>query len=211
MHQSGKYVETDKFYTRFGNTKPDAVFDVFGNYCGKSGVEVHEMMVDYVYKNRKTVEVEFRNALSAKSKDLGWWAVRQTSRKRPGDELTVYLLSKIFDRHSLVYTLKEPWCTFVHKIDDALSTLLSKGDLVFIYITYGFGQIIDLPPALRTKKQRTTKKRKSTAQDNETQQKRCNTNDTKGSAMTHVKPAAKRSNKTPHNRKQYNRSQQNGD
>ena len=146
--------------------------------------------------------------MSAKSKDLGWWAVRQTSRKRPGDELTVYLLSKIFDRHSLIYTLKEPWCTFVHKIDDALSTLLSKSDLVFIYTTYGFGQIIDLPPALRTKKQRTTKKRKSTAQDNETQQKRCNTNDTKGSAMTHVKPAAKRSNKTPHNRKQYNRSQQ---
>ena len=59
MHQSGKYVKTDKFYTRFGNTKPDAVFEVFGKYCGKSGPEVREMMVDYMYKHQKTIEAKF--------------------------------------------------------------------------------------------------------------------------------------------------------
>ena len=29
MRQCGKYVETDKFYTRFGNEKPDTIFEVF--------------------------------------------------------------------------------------------------------------------------------------------------------------------------------------
>ena len=174
MRQSGKYVETDKFYTRFGNEKPDAIFEVFSNYCGKNGMEVREMMIDYAYKNRKTIEAEFRNALSAKSKNIGWWIIRQTSKKRAGDELTVYLLSKMFDRHSLIYTSKEPWCTFVHKVDTELSTLLGKSDLVFVYTTYGFGQIVDLPPAMQTKTKKVTRKRKENKND---QQKRCNTNE----------------------------------
>ena len=77
-------------------------------------------------------------------KDLPWWTVKQISAKTPGDELTIYLLSKMFDRHSLIYTLKEPWCTFVHKVTDELLVLLSKSDLVFVYTKYGFGQITDL-------------------------------------------------------------------
>ena len=181
MRQSGKYVEMDKFYTRFGNEKPDAIFEVFGNYCGKNGREVQEMMIDYAYKNRKTIEAEFQNALSAKSKDIGWWVIRQTSKKRAGDELTVYLLSKMFDRHSLIYTLKELWCTFVHKVDTELSTLLGKSDLVFVYTTYGFGQIVDLPPAMQIKTKNTTRKRKSTTINTEEPQKRCNTKETKSS------------------------------
>ena len=144
MRQSGKEVETDKFYTRKGTPKPNAIFEVFGQYCGKSGSEVHEMMVDYVHLNRKTVQAEFRNALEAKKKDLPWWTVKQTSAKTPGDELTIYLLSRMFDRHSIIYTLKEPWCTFVHKASDELAVLLSKSDLVFVYTQYGFGQITNL-------------------------------------------------------------------
>ena len=144
MRQSGKEVETDKFYTRKGTPKPAAIFEVFGQYCGKTGNEVRELMIDYVYKNKKEVQAEFRNALEAKKKDLPWWIVKQTSTKTPGDELTIYLLSKIFDRHSLIYTLKSPWCTFVHRVNDELSALLSKSDLVFVHTTYGFGQIRDL-------------------------------------------------------------------
>ena len=151
MRQSGKHVETDKFYNRSGKEKPEALFEVFGNYCGKNGTEVREMMIDYANQNRRTLEAEFRNALSAKSKDFSWWVVRQTSKKRAGDELTVYLLSKMFDRHSLIYTSKEPWCTFVHKVDTELSILLGKSDLVFVYTTHGFCQIVDLPPDEQTK------------------------------------------------------------
>ena len=97
MRQSGKEVETDKFYTRKGTAKPNAIFEIFGQYCGKSGSEVREMMVDYVHLNKRTVQAEFRNALEAKKKDLPWWIVKQTSAKTPGDELTIYLLSKMFD------------------------------------------------------------------------------------------------------------------
>ena len=114
MRQSGKDIDTDKFYTHAGTPKPNAIFDVFGKYCGKTGREVREMMVDYVNSNKRSVQSDFRNALEAKKKDLPWWIVKQASEKTPGDELTIYLLSKIFDRHSLIYTLKEPWCTFVH-------------------------------------------------------------------------------------------------
>ena len=171
MRQSGKEVETDKFYTRKGTPKPDAIFEVFGQYCGKTGSEVRELMVDYIYKNKRTVQAEFRNALEAKKKDLPWWTVKQTSAKTPGDELTIYLLSKIFDRHSLIYTLKEPWCTFVHKVTDELSVLLSKSDLVFVYTMYGFGQIRDLSEQdivkMKTVKQRQPK-------TNASNTKRCN-------------------------------------
>ena len=55
----------------------------------------------------------------------------------------MYLLSKIFDQHSLIYTLKDPWCTFTHRVTDTLSTLLGHSDLVFVYTTYGFAQIVD--------------------------------------------------------------------
>ena len=199
-YQSGKHVEMDKFYTRFGNEKPDAIFEVFGNYCGKNGTEVRVMMIDYAYKNRKTIEAEFRNALSAKSKDIGWWIIRQTSKKRAGDELTVYLLSKMFDRHSLIYTLKEPWCTFVHKVDTELSILLGKSDLVFVYTTHGFGQIVDLPSAMQTTTKKVTRKRKETKKN---QQKRCNRSEPNTSKRAKPSDADKAS---PPKRQQHNRS-----
>ena len=175
MRQSGKHVETDKFYNRVGTEKPDALFEVFGNYCGKNGTEVREMMIDYAYRNRRSLEAEFRNALSVKAKDFGWWILRQTNKKRSGDELTVYLLSKMFDRHSLIYTLKEPWCTFVHKIGTELSVLLGKSDLVFVYTTHGFGQIVDLPPNKPTT-QKSKKATRSPKEKNPMRTKRCNAN-----------------------------------
>ena len=181
MRQSGKEVDTDKFYTCKGNPKPNAIFEVFGQYCG-------EMMVDYVHHNRKTVQAEFQNALEAKRKDLPWWTVKQTSSKTPGDELTIYLLSKMFDRHSLIYTLKEPWCTFVHKVSDELSVLLSKSDLVFVYTQYRFGQITDLPDkATKVGKQvqRRPTKKGNPANKKTEKWKRCNTNSNeKGSKKT---------------------------
>ena len=75
MNQSRKHVETDKFYTRFGNSKPDALFEVFGSYCGKNGLEVRQMMIDYINKNWSNVEADLHNALTIKGKSLTWWSV----------------------------------------------------------------------------------------------------------------------------------------
>ena len=161
------------------------------------------MMIDYAYKNRKKIEAEFRNALSAKSKDIGWWVIRQTSQNQAGDELTVYLLSKMFDRHSFIYTLKEPWCTFVHKVDTELSTLLGKSDLVFVYTTYGFGQIVDLPPAMQTKTKKTTRKWKSMTVNTEELQKQCNTKESNISKRSKLSDG---NNNTPSKRQLHNRS-----
>ena len=76
MRQSGKHVETDRFYNRVGNPKPVAIFEVFGEYCGKTGAEVRGMMVDYVNHNIRSVEADFRNALVAKNKKLSWWILK---------------------------------------------------------------------------------------------------------------------------------------
>ena len=70
MRQSGKHVETDKFYNRIGNEKPDALFEVFGNYCSKNRMEVREMMIDYAYKNRKTFVILFISSTQVVIKSL---------------------------------------------------------------------------------------------------------------------------------------------
>ena len=92
----------------------------------------------------------------------------------------MYLLSKIFDQHSLIYTLKDPWCTFNHNINDTLSNLLSHSDLVFVYTTYGFTQIVDKTNATQvvkkpvSRKQTTSRKRTTSEHCKTSGQKSCN-------------------------------------
>ena len=48
-----------------------------------------------------------------KETSLKDWLMRQTHRTMRGDEITVYALSKLYNRHTMIHTARKTWCTIL--------------------------------------------------------------------------------------------------
>ena len=62
----------------------------------------------------------------------------------------------------------------MHHVNDTLSNLLSHSDLVFVYTTYGFAQIVDKMNAPEVVKKSASRKKTPTRKQTVTEQKCCN-------------------------------------
>ena len=48
-----------------------------------------------------------------KETSLEDWLNRQTHRTMRGDEITTYVLSKLYNRHTMIHTARKTWCTIL--------------------------------------------------------------------------------------------------
>ena len=108
----GQYVFSyDRFCTTRGIPKPDGMFELFSKYSGKSVNDVREDLITYVRSNRDLVLQVATDYFNAKHMDIGMWTVIMARARSPGDELALYLLCQIHNRHAVIYNKIKTWST----------------------------------------------------------------------------------------------------
>ena len=101
-----------------GMRNPDLVFELFGHFSLEPAHKVRTSMLNSVKSNMTEFKQCCKMALQLKSVTAEEWIKVMESPETPGDELCLYLLGRLYYRHSLVVNKYNIWCT----VDTGLRT-----------------------------------------------------------------------------------------
>ena len=128
------------FSNRRGTAKPNGIFELFVKYCGDTIDKIRERLIDYVHSNTAEIKNLTVDYFKKKGGDLLMWLYKMSHPSTAGDELTLFLLCKIFTHHAVIHTLSGPWSTL--NVVKTGGSLEDRCDIVLVYIVYGFCEAI---------------------------------------------------------------------
>ena len=135
----GKYqFSYDLFSNRRGTPKPNGIFKLFKRYCGDNTDVIRQRLVDYVHSNAADIKSMTTDYFKKKGGDLLMWVYKMSRPSTAGDELSLFLLCKIFNRHAVIHTISGPWCTLNVTNTGSSTALEDRCDIVLVFIVYGF-------------------------------------------------------------------------
>ena len=138
----GTWITTKRFVNKSNRPVPNAMFDLFGEFSNQSGSEVHDTMIGWSYDNFRMLDSVFTVALRHRNTTLWAWLNNMADEHTPGDELTLYILARMYRRHVYVFTQMFWWTTLLYTVPDSEKELMAQCDVVLVYIRDGiFGEL----------------------------------------------------------------------
>ena len=125
---------------------PNRVFEAFGFYSDHDPIEVREEMLSYISLEFNYFQTVAWLILQLCKISLSEWCNNMRAISTPGDELAIFALSKLYQRHSVVYTKDKTWSTIGTSTPMSEKEVYQQCDLKFILMGKGhFVQLIKKP------------------------------------------------------------------
>ena len=138
----GTWITTKRFVTKTNCPAPNAMFELFSEFSKQIGPEVRDTMIGWSYDNFRMLEGVFSAALSQRNTSLRAWLNLMADEHTPGDELTLYVLARMYHCHAYVFTQMFWWTTLLYTVPVTEKELLSQCDVVLVYMKEGvFGEL----------------------------------------------------------------------
>ena len=121
---------------------PNSIFEAFGSYSDHKPIEVREEMLSAISIEFNYYQTVSWLILQLRKLTLSKWCNNMRAIDTPGDKLAIFALSKLYKRHSVVYTKDKTWSTI------GTSTLMSEKDVYqqcdVKFILMGKGHFVQL-------------------------------------------------------------------
>ena len=139
---AGKWVDVRRFVTKHTHFNPSGLFKLFGAYSVQSADEVRDCLMGWILDNYRSVQSWLRMALEHKNLTLDVWMENMRNPLTHRDDIALYLLCRMYNKHAYVHTARYGWSTLPLKINEDLDALLPKCDmeLVLLHI-WSFGKV----------------------------------------------------------------------
>ena len=89
--------DTSRFQTRVGNILPNGIYSLFTKYAGDSCDDIRDKLSTWVNDHRDELKVLTEHSFDEHPYDLGMWNLLIGMKKRPGNELTLYCLCRMYN------------------------------------------------------------------------------------------------------------------
>ena len=138
----GTWINTKRFVNNSNRPVADTMFSLFGEFSNQAGTEVRDTMIGWSYDNFRLLERVFKVALDQQKITLRVWLDKMADEHTPGDELTLYVLARMYRRHVYVYTQMFWWTTLLYTLPVTEQELLSQCEVVLVYVKDGiYGEL----------------------------------------------------------------------
>ena len=88
------------------------------------------------------MQLWLRAALEHKNLTLDTWIENMRDTLTHGDDITLYLLCRMYDKHVYVHTARVGWSTLPMKVNEDLTALLPKCDMELVLLDqWSFGEV----------------------------------------------------------------------
>ena len=136
-------LDTGHFQTRRGNHLPNGMFELFGEYSGSDAQTVRDELYDWLQDKNNEVREVVTNAMQPyPHRSLTGWLMTMRNVKYAGDELTLYVLCRLYHRHALVYTMTVLWTTVKDGVLLGEAELFGKCDTILLHLGgYRYGEL----------------------------------------------------------------------
>ena len=125
---------------------PNRVFEAFGSYSDHAADEVREEMLSAISSDFNYYQTVSWLVLQLRKTTLSEWCNVMRVVTTPADELAIFALSRLYRRHSVVYTKDKTWSTIGTSTPMNEKDVYHQCDLKFILMGKGhYVQLIRKP------------------------------------------------------------------
>ena len=118
------------------------MFSIFGKYSCDSPELVRQALLIHVNENQTYYEHVAKEYLSLIDTNLQDWLEDMSDVLTFGDELCLYALCRIYNRHCIVFTKTKAWSTILPCVPTTFNASLNMCDLYLLYMGRGiFGRL----------------------------------------------------------------------
>ena len=145
LKKAGKWVDIRKFVKKHKHYNPSGLFEVFGKFSDQNADEVRDCLMGWILDNYRNVEKWLCMALVHKKLTLDVWMENMRDPLTHADDIALYLLCRMYNKHVYVHTARFGWCTTPTKFDTKLSVILPKCDLELVLLDcWLFGEVVKI-------------------------------------------------------------------
>ena len=139
---AGKWVDVRRFVKKHKHFNPSGLFELFGAYSVQSADEVRDCLMGWILDNYRSIQSWLRMALEHKNLTLDVWMENMRNHQTHRDDIALYLLCRMYDKHAYVHTARYGWSTLPLKINEDLDILLPKCDIELVLLDiWSFGEV----------------------------------------------------------------------
>ena len=122
------------------------ILDTFAQYSTYSTAELRKMIKKEIETNWAWYEELFGICLRMRMTPMKKWLHNQSLKSVAGDEMTIFVMSVIFRRHTIVYTKTRPWTTYAATSNMSIEELHNQCETHLMYLGGGIYGIIHPRP-----------------------------------------------------------------
>ena len=115
---------------------PNALFDLFSEFSSQMGSTVRDNMVGWAFDNFRLLENVCKVAIEQYNISLQTWISEMANENKCGDEIALYILSRMYRKHAFVYTQMLWWTTLLYTWQVQEKDLMDKCEIVLVYFSY---------------------------------------------------------------------------
>ena len=147
----GTWITCKRFLTNSNCVVPNALFDLFGEFTDQTGSIVHDNMVGWAFDNYRLLENMCKIAMDQRKTTLQGWINDMAKEQTPGDEIALYILSRMYRKHTFVYTQMFWWMTLLYTMPVQEKEIMDNCEIVLVYMKPGvFGELQKIRPPTTT-------------------------------------------------------------
>ena len=137
-----KWVDVRRFVKKHKHFNPSGLFELFGAYSVQSADEVRDCLMGWILDNYRSAQSWLCMALEHKNLTLDVWMENMRNPLTHGDDIALYLLCRMYDKHAYVHTARYGWSTLPLKVNEDLDALLTKCDMELVLLDiWSFGEV----------------------------------------------------------------------
>ena len=139
---TGVWIDTSRFTKGKRLHNPAGLYHLFGEYSGQGPNEVRDLMIGWIYDNYNNVKSWTRMAMQHKNIELDSWIEKMQKATTEGDDISLYILARMYNKHVFVHDSKYGWSTLPYRVEDNYTDIVSKCDLELVYLkNWVFGEV----------------------------------------------------------------------
>ena len=114
---AGLWVDVKRFVKSNKQFNPAGLFELFGSYSDQSAEEVCDCFIEWIYDNYNSVKGWLKMAVKHKNIELNDWIEKMRLNTTHGDDMALYLLCRMYNKHAYVHTARYGWSTLPFKTE----------------------------------------------------------------------------------------------
>ena len=139
----GYWVDTRRFVSKTNRELANGLFEIFGDFSKELAGTVRDNLMGWIYDNFQAVEQWMHLMLKEREISLSGWIENMHKDTTPGDDICLYLLARMYNKHVYVHNNLFYWCTAIHIIKSEVNLELINDceiELVFVH-PWVFGEV----------------------------------------------------------------------
>ena len=172
---TGLWVDVKRFVKSNKQFNPARLFELFGSFSDQSADDVYDCFIGWIYDNYNNVKGWLKMAVKHKKIELNDWVEKMRLNTTHGDDMALYLLCRMYNKHAYVHTARYGWSTLPFKTETPFMEIAAKCDIELVLLhCWSFGEVLKIRrPMLPSK----SNDNKTSSENNEANEKVRNPND----------------------------------